>query len=387
MQPIVTYLEYNNTFLLMKGKDPMSSRSFFYPTEDTPVHKEQFEQESFINAKAAEALRDFAEESSIGLVGLETRTVFEQFERRYPDLLDALRWFIDQERTDDALRLAISLAQFWMATKRLEDGTAWFDRVLNASGGQDIYRGEAFFQAGLLSFWQGNDDLATALHNHALEIGRRAGNATIIAEALTGLARIALRSDLHEARRLCQEALVVTEGTADQRGRSNATHVLGVVAQMAGDFQEARTLMNARIAQARAMGNFRVISSEAGNLSMVERQLGNFNQAEVLAAEALKIDHRRGDHWAMPYKVSGLAAVSTERREYDRAATLVGIADAMMEAEKADWPPDEWPHYERMVTILKNAMGTDVFERTRTIGYAMTIAEAVNFALQPIVLS
>ena len=89
----------------------------------------------------------------------------------------------------------------------------------------------------------------------------------------------------------------------------------------------------------------------------------------------------------MPYKVSGLAAVSTERGEYERAATLVGIADAMMEAEKADWPPDEWPHYERMVTLLKNAMGTDVFERTRTIGYAMTIAEAVNFALQPIVLS
>ena len=364
----------------------MSSRSFFYPTDDAPFNKERFEQESFMNAKAAEALRDFAEESSIGLMGLETKTVFEQLERRYPDLLSALQCFTDQECTDDALRLAISLAQFWMATKRLKDGTDWFDRVLTASGGQDIYRGEAAFQAGLLSFWQGNDDRAAALHNHALEIGRRAGNATIIAEALTGLARIALRSDLHEARRLCQEALAVTEGTADQQGQSNAIHVLGVVAQMTGDFQEARTLMNARIKQARAIGNFRVISSEACNLSMVERQLGNLDQAEVLAAEALTIDYQRADHWAMPYKVSGLAAVSTERREYKRAAMLVGIAEAMMEAEKADWPPDEWPHYERMVTILKSAMGTDVFEQTRAIGYAMTIAEAVNFALQPILI-
>jgi tetratricopeptide (TPR) repeat protein len=362
----------------------MSSRSFFYPTNEITFHSpgEGFDQKRFMNTQIAESLRDFAEEACLGLLGLDSRAVFVQLEQRYGDLQAAMWWFISEECTDDALRLATSLAQFWMATKRLEEGTEWFDRALTAPDGQAISRGEALFQAGLLAFWQGDDDRAARHHQHALAIGRQAGDATIQAEALSGLARIALRSNQGQARRLCREALALTEGTVDQRGRSNAMHVLGVAAQMAGDFDEARTLMNARITQARAVGNFRVISSEAGNLSMVERQLGNLDQAENLAREALKIDYQRGDSWAMPYKVSGLAAVCTERHEVERAATLVGAADAMMEAEKASWPPDERPHYEWMVTTLKRAMSATAFEQARATGHAMTISEAVDFALR-----
>lgn len=372
----------------------MSSQSFFNQTNDTPSKKDgrlpmhanngkDLDPELAVNTQTAESLRDFAEESSLGFQGLESKAVFEQLERRYTHLLAALQWFINQGRADDAFRLAASLAPFWIATKRLEEGTEWFDSAFAVPGRQDIHHGEALFQAGMLAFWQGNDDRASMLHTRARDIGRQIGDATIIAKALSGLARIALRSDVAEARRLCREALAVTEGTNDQRGRSNAMHVLGVAAQMAGDFQEARQLMSERIAQARAIGNFLVISSEAGNLSMVERQLGNLNQAELLAGEALEIDYQRGDHWAMPYKVSGLAAVSTERREYERAATLVGVADAMMEAEKAGWPPDERPHYEWMVTTLKSAMGAIAFDQARATGYTMTISEAVDFALRP----
>jgi hypothetical protein len=46
---------------------------------------------------------------------------------------------------------------------------------------------------------------------------------------------------------------------------------------------------------------------------MVERQLGNLDEAEALALEALDIDVKRGDYWAMPYKVASLAATRTDR--------------------------------------------------------------------------
>jgi hypothetical protein len=63
-------------------------------------------------------------------------------------------------------------------------------------------------------------------HNRALEIGRQIGDHTVTAQALSRLARIALRTTgIKEARRLCREALAVTEGTSD-RSRSNAIHVL-----------------------------------------------------------------------------------------------------------------------------------------------------------------
>jgi tetratricopeptide (TPR) repeat protein len=339
-----------------------------------------------VDAQAAQSQLDFAEQRGSSLRGLDGNAVFEEYERRDADLLAALQWFLDNGRTDEALRLAIALAPVWMARKRLNEGLEWFDKALAAEGGSDLTRGNAYFQAGLLAFWPGYDERSAEFHHQALAIGRRTGDPTVTAQALTGLARLALRSgnasDIKEARWLCREALTITDGTSDRIGRSNAKHVLAVAAQMAGDFDEARTLMNERIAEAREAGNMATVSSEAGNLSMVERQLGNLDDADALAREALEIDHRRGDHWAMPYKISGIAAVATDRGDFDRAATLVGAAEAMMERENAEWPPDERPHYERMLSRLPRALGPEDFERLRAIGRAMSNDEAVDYALK-----
>jgi tetratricopeptide (TPR) repeat protein len=338
-----------------------------------------------VDAQTAESLLKLAEGAGPGLRGVDANALFAQLEHKYDDLLGALQWFLDNGRTDDALRLAIALAPVWMAHKRLEEGLEWFDKALASDGGSELTRGNAYFQAGLLAFWPGYDERASELHGKALAIGRQTGDPTVTALALTGLARIALRSgnaaDIKEARWLCREAMTITEGTDDRIGRGNAMHVLGVAAQMAGDFAEARDLMTQRIALARETGNLATVSSEAGNLSMVERQLGNLDAAEALAKEALEIDHRRGDEWAMPYKVSAIAAVATDRGDFERAATLVGTAEAMMEREKAEWPPDERPHYERMLARLPRALGEDEFERVRAVGRGLSNDEAVRFAL------
>jgi tetratricopeptide (TPR) repeat protein len=336
-----------------------------------------------VDARAAESLLELGETAGQGLPGLDRKALFAQLEERYDDLLAAMEWFLDQGRTDEAIRVARSLSGFWTATGRVDEGTEWFDRVLGSPGGEDVSRGRAYFDAGLLAFWKGDDDRAATLHGQALEIGRGIGDPTVTAMALTGLARIALRSDVAEARRLCQEALAVTEGTGDRLGRSNAVHVLGVAAQMAGDLLEAREYMTERMALARELGSYAGIASEAGNLSMVERQLGNLERADALAREALEIARQREDEWLFPYALNGLAAVAAERGEYERAATLVGAAEAMMEAQGTAWPPDERPHYERTVAKLADGMGPGEFERVRVAGRAMGSTEAVEYALAP----
>jgi non-specific serine/threonine protein kinase len=334
-----------------------------------------------VDAPTAESLLTSAEEAAQGLRGLDVKATFRRLEEQYADLQSALQWFIEQGRASEAFRLASALVPFWMATTRLDQGSTWLDRALAVPTGDQAHRGRALFDAGYLAFWKGNDERSASLHNRALDIGRRTDNPTVTALALVGLARIALRTSVDEARRLCREALAITDGTPDRLGRSSAMHVLAVSAQMAGDFREARDLMSQRIALAREAGNFAVISSEAGNLSMVERQLGNLDAAEALAREALDIDRRRGDEMAIPWKVNGLAAVAKDRGLFERAATLVGIADATMAAAGGAWPPDERQHYEATVAALIHAMGTADFERARAAGRSMATSAAVQFAL------
>ena len=205
--------------------------------------------------QTADSLLQDAEALGPALRGLDSKAAFQRLDGQYIQFQSALSWFIERGRADEAFRLATALTVFWMATKRIEEGSAWLDRVLTLTGGDDAHRGRTLFDAGYLAFWQGHDERSTLLQRRALDIGRRTHNPTVTALALVGLARLALRAeDVEEARRLCREALATSEGTSDRLGRSSAMHVLAVSAQMAGDLVEARELMAQRIAHREGAG-------------------------------------------------------------------------------------------------------------------------------------
>jgi len=333
-----------------------------------------------VDAQVAETVLKFAERTGPELKGPDAKAAFGRLEEKYGDLLAAIQWFIGECRTDEGLRLANALYSFWITKQRFDEGSVWFDRILGSPGGDEARRGTAFIGAGFMAFWMGEDDRASSLFGRALEIGRRLGDPPMVSRALGGLARVALRSDVAEGRRLAREALAVSEEAADVQGRSNAMHLLGVGAQIAGDLLEAREWMTRRLALVRELKNEALISSEASNLGMVERQLGNLDAAEALVREAMEIAERRGDEFMKPFTLSGLAAVATERGKFERAATLIGAAESIMEAQGAAWPPDERPHYDRVVATLTEAMGAE-FDRVRAAGRAMTSSEAISFAL------
>jgi tetratricopeptide (TPR) repeat protein len=326
-------------------------------------------------------LLSFAEEAGRGLRGLNANLERDRLQRRYQELEAAFDWLLDQGHTDDALAMAIALAEFLRITSRVATGRGFLDRALEAGAVDDRLRAAALYENGLLAFWQGADEEACSLHGRSLQLARRLGDRTTVALALCGLARVALREDLDWARTLCEEALQTVEGTDDLVGRSNALHVLGVAGRGRGDLRRARDLMIQRIELARALGNFETISSESSNLSMVERQLGNLARAEQLATQALRIEERRGDQWAIPYSLNGLAAVAVDTGEFERAATLLGAAAALQERQGNAWPPDEAPHFERSRAAVADALDRDQLERAWSAGQRMSSAQAVRYAL------
>lgn len=146
-----------------------------------------------MTAPASEPLLQLAERAALGISGLGSKEHLKVLDDRSDELLAAMQRFLDEGRVDDAVRLATALARFWMATGRLDEGREWFDRVLAEPGADAVNRGRGCVEAGLFAFWLGQNDDAAAYHRQALEIGRRLGDPTVTALALTGLARIALR--------------------------------------------------------------------------------------------------------------------------------------------------------------------------------------------------
>ena len=334
-----------------------------------------------MDAAAATSLLVLAEQISPRLAGPTARESMERLDAASDDMLLAVVWFLDAGRTDEALRLTNALYRLWIGKRRFEDGDRWFRRVLEVGTGDDRLRARAFIYAGFMPFWMGDDGRAQLLFGQGLEIARQLGDAPLTSQALGGLVRVALRTNVPEARRLAHEALDISDAAGDEAGRSNALHLLGVGAQVAGDLPEAQKWMSERLVLVRSLGNEFLVASEASNLSMVERQLGNRDAAEDLAREALVVGRRIGDEFTKPFAIAGLAAIATARGDGERAATLLGAAETMMKAQKMEWPPDERPHYEHMLAELPRVMGAVEFERARGRGQAMSSADAVALGL------
>jgi tetratricopeptide (TPR) repeat protein len=325
-------------------------------------------------------LSDLVRDAEAGLASLDPAPWARRLEESYHEVEASLRWLIDRQRQDDALPLCISLVDFWMSTGRIDKGRAWFDRALAVTTQDGRVRARALFHAGLLAFWQGDDAAAASLHQAALEMGRRLGDHGAVAIALTGLARIALRTDAARGRSLSQEALDELMDGDDPIGRSNALHVLGVAAQMQGDLEAARLFMSERLELARQAANQRQIAAEAANLSMVEMELGELGRAWELSTESLSITRARGGTWMIPYNLNGLAALAVRAGDPQRAATLLAVAARLVEEQGASWPPDEAPRFERSRSAAARALGPGAFERAWVSGRSLALEAALTLA-------
>jgi tetratricopeptide (TPR) repeat protein len=334
-----------------------------------------------VDAATADALLTAAEDARAAMRRGENAAGIERFEERYAQMGEALNWLLAQGQADGAFRLSAALVPFWMATKRVDDGTAWFDRSLATGEGSDAARARALHDHGYLAFFSGGYELAARRFTESRELARRAGNRDVEALALAGSARVALNDDPADAVRLLRKAMAITEDLPDSIGRSSADHVLGVALQLSGDLAGARDVMLDRLERARATGNDFVVFVESSNLSMVERKLGNLDRAEALSLDALRIVTRKGDQMAIPWVINGLAAVAAAKGQLERAATLLTIAEALLARAGGEWPADEREQFEGTLAAVSAGLPPEKLEAARSRAAAMTLDESVAVAL------
>ena len=333
-----------------------------------------------VDAATAASLLSMAE-AARAAIRREEPDAAAPIENRYEQVVEALDWYLDNGRADSGFRLATALVPFWISTKRIDDGDAWFQRALAARVGSEAQRARATYDQGYLVFWAGRYEEAERAFSAARAEAARLGDGNLAALALAGSARVALARDPLESVRLLREALDLTEARPDAEGRSSALHVLGVALQMSGDLSGARDVMTERLEAARETGNEFVVWVESSNLSMVERQLGNLDRAEQLSRAALSIVAGRGDAMAIPWVINGLAAATAAKGELERAAVLNGLAEALLQRAGGEWPPDEREQFDGTLAAIAGGLAPDVAERSRAEGAAMSIEDGVAFAL------
>jgi hypothetical protein len=108
-----------------------------------------------MDAASVESLLRFAEEIRPRLRASGESSALEELESRYGQLRELLDWLLEQDRTDDAYRLASILVPFWIGTSRIDEGHAWFIPALQGAGVSAASRARALYDHGYLVFWAG----------------------------------------------------------------------------------------------------------------------------------------------------------------------------------------------------------------------------------------
>jgi tetratricopeptide (TPR) repeat protein len=151
-------------------------------------------------------------------------------------------------------------------------------------------------------------------------------------------------------------------------------HRRGRLNQAASAFEEA-------LAVYRTTGDRQWTANTLDYLGDVECDRGNLPAGLSRYAEALALWQELKDGWGIADALVGFVDVAAMTGQAERAARLLGAAEALYQAAGVALPPYDRPNYERAMTTTRASLGDEVFASLRTEGRGLVIEEVIAEAL------
>jgi tetratricopeptide (TPR) repeat protein len=307
------------------------------------------------------------------LEGVSPDAWYERLEAEH----EQLRANLGELRDGDAERgllVAGIVWPYWVARGHLAEGRAWLTELLERTPARPVTfeRTQALYGAGVLAFLQGDADSARPLLEESLGGARELGDHRLEADALIGLARVAIvERDPARMEQRARESATAAEAGSDERRLGTALHHVAEGLRRQRRFDEALPVYREAIELHRSLGDRRSVALELHNLGHAAKQMGD----SATAAErfrnslglAVEVKHER----LVGYCLLDFAGLAVEDGRADRAAWLVGASDALFAAIGAAHDPEYTAERESIRGAAERALGPEAFEREYDAGTAV----------------
>ncbi|MDQ5823804.1 MAG: tetratricopeptide repeat protein [Chloroflexota bacterium] len=361
------------------------------------------------------------------LLGADQRTWLAKLDAEQANVRSALRWAIDEGRTEVAARIAVALLAYWYVRGNISEGRAWLEEVAGRDEMHSLpvsLRAEVTSAAGTLASAQCDLEPAIRLLDASLALARQAQDKRVTSDTLRnlGTAEI-LRGDYARAESLLREVLSLSKEIGEQRRMAVALHNLAWVAFFTSDYGQAQSLeaeavplfqevgdkWHAELAralwglalcrddqpdQAEIMAG-QVITAlqglEGNNLALglattcmaeVARQGGDNPMAVQLYRKSLREEGDTGSFAPRVLNLLGLGSLAAIEGDTERATVLFGALDGLAARLKARViAPSATVEYERGLAATRAALDSAQWAAAWAKGRAMSLDEAVAFAL------
>jgi predicted ATPase/DNA-binding CsgD family transcriptional regulator len=325
---------------------------------------------------------EFAERAYESWFGVDQVGAIAQFRSNLGNMLGALSWLERTSSRDLLLRLATAHMIPWVTESLYVVGRQWLERAIAANRDATIVdRAAASDGAGVLAIFQGDYASAEIHLSAALALSKETTDRRLEARALSRYGWLAYRlGNYPVARERTEQALKVFEtAEADlaeyQADLACGFNQLGDIHLVAGDRKAASTYYLKAVSIERANGMEWLLCDTLPGLAAISLEMGEVDKALALYKDAFSIAVRLGDTARIVGPLIGLAAVAELRGHFCIAARLIGAADAKHEAAGTVMFPRDKGIYKRTCTRIREALRGDEFETERLIGRTSPIDE------------
>ncbi|MGZ8744140.1 MAG: ATP-binding protein [Nocardioides sp.] len=265
--------------------------------------------------------------------------------REHGNLREALRHAVgDPRHAALALEMLTDLEQYWLVTGRLGEARHWLARVSAGDRADASIRARAFAMAAWTATLQGQPDTGRSMLDEATAVvadgapGDDVRARVLVARAIEA----SWRGRPDEALTPLEQAVVGARTAGDRTLEATALLVLGLCRGFTGDVDRAGTALEECVDLTRRAGEVHVRSYALAALGMLRLVGGTPAAAADLERQALAMTMDLGDRSTSAFILEVLAWVAVDEGRRERAATLLGAADARWRHMGVD--PDVVPY-------------------------------------------
>jgi DNA-binding CsgD family transcriptional regulator len=179
---------------------------------------------------------------------------------------------------------------------------------------------------------------------------------------------------------LWEEAAALFRDLPENSWTAFAPKNLGYLALLAGDFERATDLLSEALAIAQRVDNAWGVAEAQALLAELARQRGDLERAGELFLVSLSIFAEHGDQIGIAQCLTGIGRVLAMQRHLPDAAHLLGAAAAIHDALGSRQMHGADARDEALLAPLHIALGHEAFDAAWTLGYVLSIEQAVKEA-------
>ena len=224
---------------------------------------------------------------------------------------------------------------------------------------------------------------AEALLRESNSIARAEGDVYVICRSLNILARVILdlHHDLDLSQRYVEESLRLAREAGLRYQEAQASEILGFIAIHADDYDEARSHFKESLRVFQKVGATFNVILEKSNLAHLERRLANYAHALEYYRETIVAFRDIAQTGAVAHQLECFGFIALGQNQNERALQLFAAANSLREKGGTPMTPDEQIYFDGQLRGLRAQMDEAAFAHWWTAGRAMTMEQAIEYAL------